>query len=173
MALTAFTHLRFGWGLFDWQHGSDNPYSSGATMNLGADANSGVGARRVVVSIDRTAIIAGADPALMHFDFLNMTAGAPDDSWITSDFTTLETALDTFFGSVGGAMSGSLKVSLYSWYKIGLGRSYGWTSSDHSNPAVRQTTKAITGAATGQEIPPQVACSITFRTAVRRSWGRT
>jgi len=157
----------------DFQAGSNNPYGTTQTANLGDDANTGIGARRCIVTLDRTAIIAGADPALIHFDFLNITSGAPDDTWTTGDFTTLEGFLDTMFASIMGSVSSGIKVSQYSWYKIGRGRSYGWPTSDHSNPSVRQVAKSISGSATGQEIAPQVACSITFRTAVRRSWGRT
>jgi hypothetical protein len=38
---------------------------------------------------------------------------------------------------------------------------------------VRSVTRAVAGTGAFGDLPPQVACSITLRTASRRSWGRT
>lgn len=167
MALTAYARFRFLWGAVDWQGGSNNPYTGAQTgTNLGTSAAAGVATRRVQIVIDRTTQHAGADPAVMHFDFLNITGGAPDDTWTSGDFSTLETALDTWWTSTKVFVSTGYKLAAYNWYRVGPG-------IVPPNPAVRQTTRSVAGTAAYALLPPQVACSITFRTAVRRSWGRT
>ena len=166
MALTAFTRFRFLWGAVDWQEGSDNPYAAAETGSLGTDANSGVGVRRVLLVIDRATNHAGADPAVMHFDILNMTGGNPDDTWTAGDYTNVETALDALWGSLKTKVSGNYKLTEYRYYRVGKG-------IVPPNPAVRTVTRSVAGTSAGNGIPPQVACSLTFRTAARKSWGRT
>jgi len=162
--------MRMLWGAFDWQHGTDNPYGSAQTVSGGTSAavSGGIGVRRVEVTIDRATTHAGADPALVHFDFLNMTSGAPDDTWTTGDYTTLEGYLNSFFTSWAVYWHTGYKVTTYNWYRVGAGVTV-------PNPAQRQLvlTTPIAGSAGTAHNPPQVATSVTFRTAVRRSWGRT
>lgn len=104
----------------------------------------------------------------MHFDILNMTSSSPDDTWTTTDFTQCETALDAFFTALVNYWSTGYKLTTYNWYRVGEGVT-------KPNPAVRQLAKGtpIVGTSAGHLASPQTACSITFRTAVRRSWGRT
>lgn len=166
MALTAFTRFRFLWGAADWQSGSNNPYAAAETGSLGTDALSGVGVRRVMLVIDRATNHAGADPAIMHFDILNMTGGNPDDTWTAGDYTNVETALDAFWTSVKTKVTGNYKLVEYRYYRVGKG-------IVPPNPAVRSVTRSVAGTSAGQNMPPQVACSLTFRTAARKSWGRT
>lgn len=170
MALTAFTKFRFLWGAVDWQSGTDHPYAAAQTGSLGTSALGGagnVGVRRVLVKYDRTTVEAGMDPAEVHFDFLNLTAGSPDDTWTSGDYTTLETALDTFFTAIAPYVPSSHKVSQYDWYRVGVG-------VVPPNPAERSTVKGTPIAGSGSLANPlQVASSLTFRTSVRRSWGRT
>jgi hypothetical protein len=163
MALTAYTRFRFLWGAVDFQNGSNSPYGTTQTANLGTSATTGIGARRAVLGISRGT---GIDIAECHFDFLNMTAGAPDDTWTTTDYSTLETALTTWWNSVGAKISGSYKLATISWYKIGNGIT-------PPNPNVRQVVPNISATGAFGDLPAQVACSITFRTASRKSWGRT
>jgi hypothetical protein len=163
VSVVAYNRFRFLWGAVDWQSGTGNPYATSQTGTLGADAVSGVAARRAVMQISRNP---ASDPAVMHFDFLNMTSSAPDDSWTTGDFTTLEALLDTYWGSLKTKINPSYSLTQISWYRVGPG-------VVPPNPAVRTVTRAVAGTAASQELPPQVACSITFRTASRRSWGRT
>jgi hypothetical protein len=117
--------------------------------------------------IDRTAVEAGLDNALMHFDILNLTGGLPDDSWITSDFTTCEGLIKTCLSSLQAYMPNGHQITEMVWHRVGSG-------VGKPNPAVRiwidPSPAAGTGGA-GNEL--QTACSITFRTGVRKSWGRT
>jgi len=166
MALTAYTRFRFLWGAVDWQGGSDNPYAAAATGTLGDDAVAGIGVRRVMLVIDRTTNHAGADPAVMHFDILNMTGGNPDDTWTSGDYTAVETALDAFWTTAKAKVSGNYKLSELRFYRVGKG-------VHKPNPAERVSTRSVAGTSAGGNMPPQLACSLTFRTAVRKSWGRT
>lgn len=133
-----------------------------------AAIGSGIGVRRATLTIDRTAAIAGADPATMHLDFLNVTAGTPDDTWISSDFSTMEGHIHTFWGTIKAYVPSSYKLSQITWHRIGTG-------VPKPNPAERVfvETTPIAGVMATPSFPPQVACSFTFRTGVRKSWGRT
>lgn len=170
MAVTAFTRLRMLWGAFDWQHGTDNPYTAVQTKTGGdsAVATGGIGVRRVDMVIDRATAHPSADPALCHFDWLNITGGTPDDTWTTADYTSLETLLNAFWTSMKIFLPTGFAVTTYNWYRIGDG-------VVPPNPAQRQLilSTPILGTGGTMSKPPQVATSLTFRTAVRRSWGRT
>lgn len=166
--LADYTRFRWTWGGIDFQHGTDSPYDTsqtGASLGTSAAAGAGVGVRRCVLHFDRTALIAGADDAETHFDFLNITGGDPDDTWTSGDYTTLEGYLDDFWAAIKGKYPTGLKLAGYHWYRHGPG-------VGSPNPAERVTSRSVAGTSGGAPQAPQDACTITFRTAVRRSWGR-
>jgi hypothetical protein len=169
---TAYVRLRLFWGALDLEaeeartpgYGSTQIVSGGDAATIG----SGIGVRRASLELDRSSISALLDPAYVHFDFLNTTSGAPDDTWILSDFTTLETALQAWWNNTRSFMVSGYKMTRIIWHRVGSG-------VGKPNPAERVltiTTPALGTEATGGQAL-QVACSITFRTGVRRSWGRT
>jgi hypothetical protein len=168
---TSYVRLRVLWGALDVTaaQGQTPTYAPAQIVSGGASAaaGSGVGVRRVTLNIDRTAVEGGMDPAVMHFDILNTTSGSPDDTWVTADYTTVEGQLDLFDSSIRTMGMSGHKVSQYIWHRVGSGVS-------KPNPAERVTDRpgalAWTG---GPGLPAQCASSITFRTGVRRSWGRT
>lgn len=170
MPVTSYERFRFLWGAVDWQSGSNSPYATGQTQTLGVDATGGaghIGVRRCLVTLDRTAYEASLDPAEMHFDFLNITSGSPDDTWTSGDYTTLEGLVDSAFTGWASYMSTKVKVTQYSWYRVGVG-------IVPPNPAERMTVKTTAIAGSGTAVNAlQVASSLTFRTAWRKSWGRT
>lgn len=164
MSLAAYTRFRFLWGAADWQSGSGVPYASGQTANLGTNAVSpGIGARRAMLIFGRGT---GVDPAVMHFDFVNMTSGSPDDSWTTGDFTALETAILAWWTTIKTMVGGGLSLQEIRWYRIGPGIT-------PPNPVIRVLPVGVAATGAFGSVPPQVACSITFRTASRKSWGRS
>jgi hypothetical protein len=118
------------------------------------------------VHVDRTGLITGADDAEFHFDFLNITGGDPDDTWTSADYTTLEGYLDTFWTAIKGYVHPGCKNAGYHWYRHGPG-------IVGANPAERVTSRSVVGTSGGDPLPPQDSTTITLRTAVRRSWGRT
>lgn len=171
MAITSI-HVRFFWGALsaDLEGSSPSyPYPT-AYATLGADASvgGGIGVRRATLKLNRTAGVAPADDdALMHFDFLNITGGSPDDTWITSDYTTLEALLTTWWNAVKSRVPVWYQWDRVLWHRVGPGIT-------PPNPAERILDLASPISASGATAnPPQCACSITFRTGVRHSWGRT
>lgn len=171
MAITQL-HMRFLWGAFDLDVAEgQTPAYVGSTQyaTLGPDAtpDGGIGVRRATLVLDRSAASPADDDALMHFDFLNITAGAPDDTWITSDYTTLEGFLSTYFAAVAALIPAYVQFKRVLWHRIGPG-------VVPPNPAERILDFGSPASASGSQLlPPQCASSITFRTGVRRSWGRT
>ena len=167
--LANYARFRFLWGGADIELGSGQ-YPSGVTdaSGLGATAaaGDGVGVRRAVVHFDRTAASVGADDAEIHFDFLNLTGGDPDDTWTDADYENLEGHLDTWFAAIAGKIDHNYKLRQFSWYRFGPGVAA-------PNPAERVVTRTDAGTLSGFPLPPQVACSMTLRTGIRRSWGRT
>jgi hypothetical protein len=171
VAVTAYSRLRMGWGAFDLtvMQGQTPMYATTqyVTGGTSAAAGSGVGVRRASLVLDRQLIEAGADPCLMHFDFLNMTAGNPDDTWIAADYVNCETAINTWWSAVAAYPHSNIKFTTVLWHRVGTGVS-------KPNPAERiMTVGAPVTSSGGAGAIPQAACSITFRTGVRKSWGRT
>lgn len=159
------------WGTFDWQHGSDNPYGTSQTVSGGTSAVAGtgnIGVRRSTLYFDRASYSPGDDDVTIHFDWLNMTSGSPDDTWTSGDYTTMETLLLAFWTTTKVFSDPSLKLREIRWHRVGTGVT-------PPNPAERifLLTTPVVGTGSSFSQPPTTACSITFRTAVRRSWGRT
>lgn len=167
---TAYVRLRLLWGAFDMTaaQGQTPMYTPSQIVTGGtsAAAGSGVGVRRLSVYLDRTAVEVGMDPAFIHFDILNTTSGSPDDTWITSDYTTCESAFQIAWNTFASYVTNGVKPTQYIWHRIGTGVS-------KPNPAERTITVALTTAVGGGTVMPQQASSITFRTGARRNWGRT
>jgi hypothetical protein len=165
VALTAYTRFRLFWGAVSAEAG----YGGSTDSNLGPSAveGAGIGLRRAQLVFSRTAPTGfGEDVAVMHFDFVNFTGGNPDDSWTTADFTTLETALNTWWTSIKSTCNNSLSTREYRWYRIGAGVT-------KPNPAVRVTSRVDQATGASNLLPPQVAISITRKTGLRKRWGRS
>lgn len=171
VAVVAFDRLRMLWGAVDWQHGAGTPYTGAQTVGGGASAAPGagnIGVRRASIVFDRSAYSPADDDMTCHFDFLNVTGGAPDDTWTTGDFTTLEALLMTWWAGLKQYVDPKTKLREIRWYRHGPG-------VVAPNPVERTylAPAGENGTGTAGLGIPQVACSITFRTSVRRSWGRT
>jgi hypothetical protein len=113
----------------------------------------------------------GEDVANCGISFLNITSGAPDATWTSADYTTVEGYLTTFWNAIKGnfraPFSGGQDVSLGSivWHKQGPG-------IGRPNPAERTTAVNSPATGTGLFLPAQVACAVTLKTSYRRNWGR-
>lgn len=165
-------HRSFAWGLieFDELEISTPSYAAATdyvTMGPSAVVGAGIGVRRVTLHFDRSLATPADDDCNMHFDFINITGGDPDDTWITADFTALEGHLNTWWTAVKAKTCGVCRLYRYSWHRVGPGVT-------KPNPAVRildLTTPSVGTGATS--IPPQASCSITSETGLRKHWGRT
>lgn len=164
----AYFHMRIFWGAFDTSY-STPEYSGAALVSGGpsAVAGSGVGVRRATLVFGRTPPGTFTDDnADCHLDFMNITGGSPDDTWTTGDYTTMETHINAWWASQKGFHSNKVTLNEIRWYRVGTG-------VVPPNPAERVTPVIVAGGSSLDELPPQVACSVTQRTARRKQWGRT
>lgn len=168
MAITTYSRVRLFWGAFDVTH-QVTGYGAANNVSLGASAREGAGTaiRRSQLVFSRTAPATYAeDVATMHFDWVNYTAGNPDDTWTAGDFTTLEGFLTTWWATMKTHVGTDHTFREIRWYRKG-----------HlivpPNPAIRVTSVAVAGTAAGTKCPPQCAMSITNKTGSRKHWGRT
>lgn len=168
MSAPFYFHARAFWGAFDVSYSTPG-YSGAALVSAGASAapGSGAGVRRAQLRFSRTPPSTfDDDVAEMHFDFMNITGGTPDDTWTDTDFTDLEGYLSTWFGAVAGRMHTSHHLEEVRWYRIGTGVT-------PPNPAERITAFGAGGTSSSPMLPPQMAASITIKTGTRKQWGRT
>lgn len=120
--------------------------------------------RKLTVSWSRTpsvGVVQDRDQCTFHF--LNLTGGDPDDTWVDADFTTIESAFDTFWTSQAGKWSPEVKLAEYAWRKDGPAfRPFG----EELSPTVRIVARSTPGAnSPAQILPPQCAMSVTEVTA--------
>jgi len=126
---------------------------------------------RLAVKFDNLANATRADDFYCTFDLSNITGGALDTTWTTTDFTTCESKFDTFFNDWITYMDNQCRVTEYRWYQMQF-NNYGVTEPfQQTGPPVRVTSKSFTGTmATVQA--PQVAMTVTEKTAFPKNWGR-
>lgn len=124
------------------------------------------------------------DVAMCTFHLLNITAGAPDASWITADYTTCEARFDTWWTAIKPQYPPQTVLHEYVWRPDGPAfKPFGASLS----PTLRRVAKAVAGTeVSGMQLPPQVAVTVTERTAAqyvahdvegvgeqtRKRWGR-
>lgn len=106
------------------------------------------------------------DEAIMHFDWLNHTAGEPDDTWVDADFSNVEGNVVFWWETLKSFCSTRYTFKEIRWYRVGTGVT-------PPNPPVRIHPVASAGTSATAPLPPQCASSISLHTAPRRNWGRT
>lgn len=164
----AYYHGRVFWGAFDVTY-STPEYSGAALVSGGPSAvlGSGVGVRRAVIEMSQTAPgTVVDDKRMIHWDFMNLTGGAPDDTWTTTDYTDAETPLIAWLGAIAPYVTQEATFTAIKWYREGTG-------VVPPNPAERVTPISVPGTGASLTMPPQTAVSITLKTARRKQWGRT
>jgi hypothetical protein len=133
------------------------------------------------------------DDDICTFHFLNLTAGAPDATWVDADYAQVEAAFDAAWTSIKVYYAAEMKLSQYVWRADGPAfKPFGAALA----PTLRATARSVPGtnAVTGSvPMPPQCAMSVTEttdakftvhgvgvpgdavgtgRTQVRNRWGR-
>lgn len=154
----------------------DDFFEFGAKLAIGTT----IGWRRMNATFTRTTPSGTTeDAAICTFDFLNMTAGVPDDTWTTGDFTAVESAADTMWTAIAGGLSPKLTLTSYRWYRKTFAPANSTYESgkpryfNDSGPPVRVQTKSIVGTGGGtQQVPWQVSISVTEKTPLAAHWGR-
>lgn len=140
--------------------------------------------RKLQVSYVRTPASGVAqDPAMTTHHFLNLTGGLPDASWITADYTTVESAFDTYWTALKTSYAPDVKLAEYLWRADGPAfRPFGTSLS----PTLRAVSRSVVGTGAAVGLPPQCAISVTETTAskylvenvegvgaqLRNRWGR-
>lgn len=112
------------------------------------------------------------DRAICTFDFINITSGDIDTTWITSDYTSIETAFDTWWTSIKPYVHSNHSLVEFRWYKQRFNSVDNPKPFSPAGPPQRVTTRNVPGTYTTTGIPYQVAMSVTERTAFPKHWGR-
>jgi hypothetical protein len=119
--------------------------------------------RRCLAQITRNE---GDDVTVNTFDFVNITSGEPDDTWVAADFAAIETRLNVFYNSLLDKNSVAVDDVTYRWYRMPR------PETGEGPPPVRVTTGPTNIGGGSQSLPHQVACTVTKVTALRKHWGR-
>ena len=127
--------------------------------------------RKMVVRWTRAPGVTGAeDVDVIGMHFLKAPGGTPTDAWVDGDYSALETGFDTLWSALKANVHNGYTLSEYRWYADGPA----WHPAPAGgNPARRVTSRAVAGGSSAaNQLPPQVAESVTFKTDSRRHWGR-
>lgn len=110
---------------------------------------------------------AGSDDAVTTHHFLYAPAGTPSSTWAEAQFLAVENALGAFWTSVKVYYTSRTVYKQVRWYKAGPQIGLAGAPVRVVDPNVSGS-----GAATLFQMPPQVAMSVTEKTADPKSWGR-
>lgn len=110
------------------------------------------------------------DVDVIGIQFLKAPGGVPTNSWLDSDYTTLETAFGSLWNTLKVKYPSYMVLSQYRWYADGPALH---PPPPEGNPARRVTDLTVAGTSGAiVNMPPQDAESVTFKTSTRRGWGR-
>jgi hypothetical protein len=161
MALTAYLRFRYAWGLVDYTNDPGAPaYHAGNTQSPIAN---NILCRKAVLEWTRAGL--GLDVAQTHLDIANITNGQLDDSWTQADFESCELNLMVMWDQIKEHFGINTILDTIRWYRVGPG-------ATPPEPAVRVLDVNDGGSSTYPELPAQCAANITWRTGVRKAWGR-
>ena len=115
---------------------------------------------------DGTGVFSDKERGLFGIHYINTTGGDLDTTWTSADYAAVESAVQAFFTANLSSISGDIKLVEHRWYPFG-------PAVLPPNPPVRVTTLGSPITGTGSTpTAHQVATTCTFRTALRRHWGR-
>ena|SRR3982751_880869 len=99
------------------------------------------------------------DAGMCTFHFLNLTGDVPDATWTTTDYTTVETAFETYWTGIKTAFPPSTKLAEFVWRADGPAFK---PKGSSLSPTLRIQTASLTvGTGSGEQCPPQCAVSVT------------
>jgi hypothetical protein len=109
---------------------------------------------------------AGTDDAVTTHHFIKLSGGAPTDAWVAADFIAAEARLTTFWEVIDDYYDATTTLKQIRWYKAG-------PSIAPPQSPVRIVDPNNPGQTAGlDQLPPQVAMSVTEKTSDLKSWGR-
>lgn len=113
------------------------------------------------------------DDAIITFHFLRLAGGSPSDAWVSGDFTAVETAFGTMWGVLKQYTLPATALRQLRWYRTGPQVDTELGGPGRTGPPVRVFDSAVAGTGTASGIgAPQVAYTITEKTADKTAWGR-
>lgn len=127
-----------------------------------------VGVDLCQVIFDRSLLDQNEDVAVITMHVRGVQASLPDNLFPLDDAgrTDFAARLDTFFAGATTYMSSKVVVKQYRFYK--LPDSFGLDMG----PPVKVVDTSHPGKSSATPLPNQIACSITFKTDRRKTWGR-
>lgn len=111
----------------------------------------------------------GDDVRVATFHHLRLSGGSPSADWAAADFEAVEAAFDTFWAALRPYWRSEYVLQQLRWYKAGP------AISPPQEP-VRVVDRNVAGSQVStiynRSLPPQVAVSVSEKTATRKHWGR-
>lgn len=154
--------------------------SSGETITV-ADVEAPFELRKLMWRISRAPTGSVEDQDVLTFHFLKAPGGTPTNSWDTSDYTTIETAMGTFFDYLKAGYPSWMHSDQFRWYADGpdfyelrsTPAPARYVPKTTGNPARRVTEVDVAGTSSATvNLAPQVAITVTEKTSSRLHWGR-
>lgn len=110
------------------------------------------------------------DVATCGLHFVHANPGIMGDTiaWDdAADSTTIEGLLTTLWNGLKGQYAADIQLDRFDWHHFGVG-------IRRPNPKFRETVlgPAIAGTSVDDQMPEQIAVSVTLKTDKRKSWGR-
>lgn len=119
------------------------------------------------VVVDRELVRPDEDVAVMTMHWRAAQVAGPDDgtpmNGTDRDIATQK--IINFINSIATFISNKYEFKEVRWYDVR-------TDSLPVGPPLQVGPLGIKGASANSALPPQVACSVTFKTALRKNWGR-
>jgi hypothetical protein len=115
------------------------------------------------------------DDAVITFHLLKLAAGVPSADWTVQNFVDVETAFDTFWNAIKNTQSVNLRLKQLRWYATGPQIDIALGAPGRTGPPRRVVERNLPGTSPFSPpvaMPPQVAISVTEKTAVASAWGR-
>lgn len=130
--------------------------------------------RRAVIHWTRgEASASPEDDAVCTFDIANVTNSEIDGSWTAGDYAACDSAFGTFMTSISAYQSVHYQANEVRYYRMQFASPMTFERRFvPSGPPEHVFPFAAGGAAAGDALPPQVAFSVTEKTAIPRHWGR-
>jgi len=86
-----------------------------------------------------------------------------------TDDATVESAFNTMWTSLKAGYTAATHLDVFRWY---LSSAVWDVTPAPYNPAYRTTEVDVPGTGAAPMLPPQLAISVTFKTSIRKRWGR-
>lgn len=115
---------------------------------------------------DSSGAFATRERGLTGTHWINTTGGDLDTTWTSADYALVETGFQNYWTSLALYVGNEVRLVEHRWYPFGPG------VHPPSAPSRVTTLGSPIAGSSGVGSPHQVAVNLTFRTPLRRHWGR-